>query len=171
VPTASTTATLALGDALAMALLEKRGFQPDDFARFHPSGSLGRKLLTTVEDLMHTGDEVPEVSETTVFYEVLREMSLKRQGAAVVTDSARRILGIITDGDIRRLLEKQTDPARVTVREFMGASPRTISRDHMAAKALQMMQEHKITSLIVSDNGTTLDGFLHLHDLLRAGLA
>lgn len=171
VPTASTTACLALGDALAMALLTKRGFRPEDFAQFHPGGSLGRKLLTTVEDLMHTGEEVPRVTETTPFFEVLREMSLKRLGSAVVVDASGHILGIITDGDIRRLLERQTDPGAVVARDFMSPGPRTIPRDHMAARALQVMEEAKITSLIVSPDGRRIDGFLHMHDLLRAGLA
>lgn len=170
VPTASTTATLALGDALAMALLTKRGFRPEDFAQFHPGGSLGRKLLTTVEDLMHSGETIPTVAGDAEFFAVLHEMSSKRLGAALVTDSKGSILGIITDGDIRRLIEKKTDTGNLKAAGFMHPSPRHIDKTELAAKALQIMEEHQITSLVVSPDGIALDGFLHLHDLLKAGL-
>ncbi len=170
VPTASTTATLAMGDALAMALLAKRGFKPEDFAQFHPGGSLGRRLLTTVDDLMHAGDAIPTVSENSGFFEVLHEMSSKRLGSTLVTAPTGTIKGIITDGDIRRLIEKKCDTANLKAGDFMKPSPRFIDKTELAAKALQVMEEHKITSLVVSPDGATLDGFLHLHDLLRAGL-
>ncbi len=170
VPTASTTATMAMGDALAMALLAKRGFRPEDFAQFHPGGSLGRKLLTTVDDLMHSGDEVPTVLADAEFFAVLDEMSSKRLGATLVIDADNQILGIITDGDIRRLIEKKTDTTQLKATEFMRSSPRYIDKNELAAKALQKMEEHQITSLVVSPNGIVLDGILHLHDLLKAGL-
>ncbi|QPJ63587.1 MAG: KpsF/GutQ family sugar-phosphate isomerase [Candidatus Nitronauta litoralis] len=170
VPTASTTATMAMGDALAMALLAKRGFRPEDFAQFHPGGSLGRKLLTTVEDLMHSGNEIPTVPADAGFFCVLDEMSSKRLGATLVTDTNRQILGIITDGDIRRLIEKKTDTTQLKASGFMKPSPRHIDKNELAAKALQKMEEHQITSLVVSPDGINLDGFLHLHDLLKAGL-
>ena len=170
VPTASTTAALAMGDALAMALLAKRGFKPEDFAQFHPGGSLGRRLLTTVEDLMHTGDAIPTINAEAGFFEGLHEMSLKRLGSTLVMDADGAIMGIITDGDIRRLIEKKSDTANLKARDFMKPSPRHIDKTELAARALQLMQEHKITSLVVSPDGKTLDGFLHLHDLLRAGL-
>lgn len=170
VPTASTTATMALGDALAMALLAKRGFRPEDFAQFHPGGSLGRKLLTTVEDLMHSGDGVPTVPGDADFFTVLDEMSAKRLGSTLVTNSKKQILGIITDGDIRRLIEKKTDTNQLKATGFMKPSPRHIDKNELAAKALQKMEEHQITSLVVSPDGVTLDGILHLHDLLKAGL-
>ncbi len=170
VPTASTTATLALGDALAMALLTKRGFRPEDFAQFHPGGSLGRRLLTTVEDLMHQGDDIPTVSEEADFFSVLHEMSSKRLGVTLVMDQNQAILGIITDGDIRRLIEKKADTTHLNAKEFMSPAPRHINKDELAAKALQKMEEHQITSLVVSPDGARLDGILHLHDLLKAGL-
>lgn len=170
VPTASTTATMAMGDALAMALLAKRGFRPEDFAQFHPGGSLGRKLLTTVEDLMHSGNEIPTVLAEAEFFAVLDEMSSKRLGATLVTDTDNQILGIITDGDIRRLIEKKTDTTQLKATEFMRPSPRHIDKNELAAKALQKMEEHQITSLVVSPDGIALDGILHLHDLLKAGL-
>lgn len=170
VPTASTTATLALGDALAMALLTKRGFKPEDFAQFHPGGSLGRRLLTTVADLMHQGDAIPTVSEEADFFSVLHEMSSKRLGVTLVTDQNQAILGIITDGDIRRLIEKKADTTHLHAKKFMSPEPRHINKNELAAKALQKMEEHQITSLVVSPDGTRLDGILHLHDLLKAGL-
>lgn len=170
VPTASTTATMALGDALAMALLAKRGFRPEDFAQFHPGGSLGRKLLTTVEDLMHSGDEVPTVPGDAEFFTVLDEMSSKRLGVTLVTDSKKHIIGIITDGDIRRLIENKTDTTQLKATGFMKPAPRHLDKNELAAKALQKMEEHQITSLVVSPDGVTLDGILHLHDLLKAGL-
>ncbi|MFQ5482668.1 MAG: SIS domain-containing protein [Nitrospinaceae bacterium] len=171
VPTASSTAAVALGDALAMALLEKRGFREEDFARYHPGGSLGRKLLTTVEDIMHTGDSVPSVKKDTVFHEVLREMSRKRLGCTLVVDAGDKIHGLITDGDIRRLLEAGAQHIDAVAGDFLSLRPKTIQKECMATKALQMMEEFKITGLIVSPDGKIIDGFIHLHDLLQAGIA
>lgn len=171
VPTASTTAAIAMGDTLALALLEKRGFKPEDFAQYHPGGSLGRKLLTTIGDLMHTGKDVPMVPESADIYSVLTEMSGKRMGTAIVVDRKNCIRGIITDGDLRRLMESKKDFSTVTAKDLMHADPRTIRQDDMATKALQMMEEFSITSVIVSDDGKSIEGIIHLHDLLKAGIA
>ncbi len=170
VPTASTTAALAMGDALAMALMEKKGFKAEEFARFHPGGSLGRKLLTTVNDVMHTGDEVPKVKEESHIYTVLSEMTRKRMGCTIVTDDKDCIKGIITDGDLRRLIEAKKDISETVARDIMGKKPKTISPDSMGAKAVQVMEEHSITCLIASENGRKIDGIIHLHDLLKAGV-
>jgi len=170
VPTASTTAALAMGDALAMALMEKKGFKAEEFARFHPGGSLGRKLLTTVNDVMHTGDEVPKVKEGSKIYTVLSEMTRKRMGCTIVVDNKDRIRGIITDGDLRRLIEAKKDISETVAREIMGKNPKTINPESMGAKAVQVMEEHSITCLIVSENGRKIDGIIHLHDLLKAGV-
>lgn len=171
VPTASTTAAIAMGDTLALALLEKRGFKPEDFAQYHPGGSLGRKLLTTIGDLMHTGEDVPRVTESADIYSLLTEMSVKRMGTTIVVDAKNCIRGIITDGDLRRLMESKKDFSTVTAKDLMHADPRTIRQDDMATKALQMMEEFSITSVIVSDDGKRIEGIIHLHDLLKAGIA
>jgi len=165
VPTASTTATLAMGDTLAMGLLEKRGFKEDDFALNHPGGSLGRKLLVTVADLMHAGDTIPNI------YAVLTEMSRKRLGTTLVVDDKGQMAGVITDGDLRRLMESKRDIATINAGELMSKNPKTVKKDDMATKALQMMEEFSITCIAVSDDGKQIDGMIHLHDLLRSGIA
>lgn len=170
IPTASTTAALAMGDALAMALLNLRGFREEDFARNHPGGSLGRKLLTTVNDLMHAGEDVPSVKEDSNIYEVIEEMSKKRLGTTLVVDSNNDLLGIITDGDLRRLIENKKDISDAVARDFMGTRPRCIQKDQLAEKAVQIMEEYSITSLVATDEGEKIEGIIHLQDLLKAGI-
>jgi arabinose-5-phosphate isomerase len=163
-PTASTTAMLALGDALAMALAEKRGFQEEDFAHLHPGGKLGKRLAR-VESLMHTGEAVPRVAPQTKMPDVIYEMSRKKLGVTAVVDG-QRLVGIISDGDLRRLLEKRgKDVLDLTAGECMTSNPRTIGANEFAATALALMEEQKITSLVVIDGGRTLLGIVHLHDL------
>jgi arabinose-5-phosphate isomerase len=163
-PTASTTATLALGDALAMALLEARGFTPDDFARLHPGGNLGKRLLR-VADLMHSGDEVPRVEREAPMREAIHEMSAKKLGVTAVTAADGTLLGVISDGDLRRLLERDVDLRGMTAGEAMKPGPRTIAAEELASAALRLMEEHRITSLFVPDAGGRLRGIVHLHDL------
>ena len=172
VPTASTTATLAMGDALALALLEKRGFKESDFAMLHPGGALGRKLLLRVEDLMHKGDEVPLVQEDTLMKEGLLEMTSKRFGVAGICDKEGRLVGIITDGDLRRALEREDDLLNRRASTIMTKNPRTVAKDDLAAKALHWMEEFSITSLFIlaEDNSGSPVGIIHMHDLLRAGV-
>ena len=167
-PTASTAAQLAMGDALAMALLDARGFQADDFARSHPGGALGRKLLTHVKDVMRTGAQLPTVSSQSGFTELMREMSQKGLGAAVVTDENGAILGVFTDGDLRRLVERGQDLRPLRAAEVMKAKPRTISVHALAAQAAQIMEEQRITSLLVVDDQQRLCGFINTNDLMRA---
>jgi arabinose-5-phosphate isomerase len=163
-PTASTTTMLALGDALAMTLAEKRGFKEEDFANLHPGGKLGKRLAR-VESLMHTGDAVPRVAPQTRMPDVIYEMSRKKLGVTTVVED-QKLVGVISDGDLRRLLEKRgKDVLDLTAGECMTQNPRTISRQEFAATALAMMEEKKITSLIVVDNGGKLEGIVHLHDL------
>ncbi len=170
VPTSSTTATLAMGDALAMALLELRGFRAEDFAQNHPGGSLGKKLLTTVADLMRRGGEVPRVGPDAGISEVLKEMSQKCLGTTLVVDPAGLLQGIITDGDLRRWIEKRKNILDATAAELMSRGPKTIRGECMATQAVQRMEEHAITSLAVSEDGKTIDGIIHLQDLLKAGI-
>ncbi|QPJ65800.1 MAG: KpsF/GutQ family sugar-phosphate isomerase [Candidatus Nitrohelix vancouverensis] len=170
VPTSSTTATLALGDALAMALLALRGFKEEDFAVNHPGGSLGKKLLMTVNDLMHAGSAAPIVSEQADIFAVLKEMSAKRFGTTFVVSENGDLSGVITDGDLRRLIEKKQDISRVLAREMMGSRPKTIQRDNLATKAAFLMEQHSITALAVTEDGKKIEGILHLHDLLKAGI-
>ena len=167
-PTASTAAQLAMGDALAMALLDARGFQADDFARSHPGGALGRKLLTHVKDVMRTGAQLPTVSPQAGFTELMREMSQKGLGAAVVTDDNGAILGVFTDGDLRRLVERGQDLRPLRAAEVMKPNPRTISVHALAAQAAQIMEEQRITSLLVVDDQQRLCGFINTNDLMRA---
>ncbi|MBF0625343.1 MAG: KpsF/GutQ family sugar-phosphate isomerase [Magnetococcales bacterium] len=169
-PTTSTTATLAMGDALAVALLEARGFSPEQFAARHPGGSLGKRLLLRVSDLMQQGDRIPLVNEADTVRDALFEMTAKRLGMTGVTGSDKTLTGIITDGDLRRWLEK--DPNLLTRRagEIMTRNPRTIAADALAAEGMRIMEEKKITSLFVPGPGGTPQGVLHLHDLLAAGL-
>jgi arabinose-5-phosphate isomerase len=167
-PTASTTAQLALGDALAVALLDARGFRTEDFARSHPGGALGRKLLTHLKDVMRTGAAVPRVHADTGFSDLMREMSDKGLGASAVVAGEQRVLGIFTDGDLRRLVEKGLDLRRLTAREVMHPSPRTILQDALAVEAAELMEQHRITSVLVVDAAGRLCGAVNSNDLMRA---
>jgi arabinose-5-phosphate isomerase len=167
-PTASTTAQLALGDALAVALLDARGFRTEDFARSHPGGALGRKLLTHLSDVMRSGDAVPKVSATTAFPELMREMSMKGLGASAVVDAKGKVLGIFTDGDLRRLVEQGVDLRAATAGDVMHPGPRTIHREALAAEAAQLMEQHRITSVLVVDDEGKLVGAVNINDLMRA---
>lgn len=167
-PTASTTAQLALGDALAVALLDARGFKAEDFARSHPGGSLGRKLLTHVSDVMRQGEAVPKVSADAGFSVIMREMSAKGLGATAIVDGADRVLGIFTDGDLRRLLEKGVDVREGSAQQFMHPNPVTIQHDALAVEAAEMMEQRRITSVLVVDGGGRLCGALNSNDLMRA---
>jgi arabinose-5-phosphate isomerase len=168
-PTASTTATLALGDALAMALLEARGFTREDFALLHPAGRLGKRLLK-VEQLMHHGEALPVVTTDTPMREAIYEMSRKKLGITAVTDADGKLLGCISDGDLRRLLATDESLLRHTAGECMTQSPRTIPGDELAAAALHVMEEHRITSLFVCDDEARVRGIVHLHDLWKLEL-
>jgi arabinose-5-phosphate isomerase len=167
-PTASTTVQLALGDALAVALLDARGFKAEDFARSHPGGSLGRRLLTHVSDLMRTGDQVPSVLPQAGFSELMREMSHKGLGASAIVDEGRHILGIFTDGDLRRLVEKGVDLRALTAQDVMHSNPRTIHQDALAVEAAELMEQFKITSVLVVTAAGVLCGALNSNDLMRA---
>jgi arabinose-5-phosphate isomerase len=167
-PTASTTAQLALGDALAVALLDARGFRTEDFARSHPGGALGRKLLTHLGDVMRSGDAVPRVGPATPFPALMREMSAKGLGASAIVDDDGRVLGIFTDGDLRRLVEKGVDLRAVTAREVMFPQPRTIRNDALAVEAAELMEKHRITSVLVVDADGRLCGAVNSNDLMRA---
>jgi arabinose-5-phosphate isomerase len=167
-PTASTTAQLALGDALAVALLDLRGFRSEDFARSHPGGALGRKLLTHLADVMRAGDAVPRVLADTAFPAVMREMSAKGLGATAVVDADGRPLGIFTDGDLRRLIEKGVDLRQVVAGQVMHAGPRTIRQDALAAEAAELMEQARVTSVLVVDAEGRLVGAVNSNDLMRA---
>lgn len=172
VPTASTTAALAMGDALAVALLVKRGLKQEDFAFFHPGGNLGKKLFIKVKDLMHTGDALPFVSPETEMAKAVVEISSKRLGVAIVSDTSRKILGVLTDGDIRRGIEKWGKGFfDMKAGEVMTKTPKTISEDELAVKALSIMETHSITSLAVPDSDGKAIGVIHLHDILKQGIA
>ena len=167
-PTASTTAQLALGDALAVALLDARGFREEDFARSHPGGALGRKLLTHVRDVMRSGDAVPRVGPQTSFTDLMREMSAKGLGASAVVDEQQRVLGIFTDGDLRRLVEKGVDLRSSRAEEVMHPHPRTVRESALAVEAVALMELHSITSVLVVDEAGALCGALNTNDLMRA---
>jgi len=167
-PTASTTAQLALGDALAVALLDARGFKQEDFARSHPGGSLGRKLLTHVSDIMRSGSDVPQVGLQTLFSDLMREMSAKGLGLSAVVDAERRVLGIFTDGDLRRLVEKGVDLRSRRASEVMHPNPRTVRADCLAVEAVALMEQYRITSVLVVDAAGLLCGALNTNDLMRA---
>ncbi len=171
-PTASTTATLAMGDALAVALLLRRGFKEEDFALFHPGGTLGKRLLLRVEDLMHTGSDIPLVHCALPVKEALFEITSKKLGITGVADEAGNLSGVFTDGDLRRSLEKGFEILNRPIGELMTLNPKRVLRANLAAKALQLMEAHSITSLFVFETGesTIPVGILHLHDLLRAGV-
>lgn len=172
-PTASTTATLAMGDALAVALLVQRGFRAEDFALFHPGGALGKKLFLRVEDLMHSGEDIPLVSEQTLMREALFVISAKRLGVTGVIGDDGALRGVITDGDLRRALEKGNDILERQAVEIMKLNPRRIGRHELAAAALRVMEQYSITSLFVFDDDQSMApcGIIHLHDILRAGIA
>ncbi len=170
-PTASTTAALAMGDALAITLLNKKGFTEEDFAFCHPGGSLGRRLLLTVEDLMHGGDVIPSVHNDILMKEAIIEISSKRLGITSVVDDNRKLVGVITDGDLRRGLEKWgEDFFSLKAGDVMTHRPKTIKKNVLAAKAVAMMEKYSITVLVVADEEATIEGIIHLHDLLKAGI-
>jgi arabinose-5-phosphate isomerase len=168
-PTASTTAALVMGDALAIALLEARGFTSEDFARSHPAGSLGRRLLLHISDVMHTGDGIPAVTPNASLTEALMEMTRKHLGMTAVVDADRHLLGVFTDGDLRRALDDDgVDLRNVSVVELMTRGPKTISADKLAIEAAQLMEKHQIHALLVVDANQRVVGALNIHDLLRA---
>ena len=167
-PTASTTAQLALGDALAVALLDARGFKEEDFARSHPGGALGRKLLTHVSDVMRSGDDIPQVGLDASFSDLMREMSAKGLGASAVVDAEHRVLGIFTDGDLRRMVEKGVDLRGSKVGDVMHAHPCTVRSSALAVEAVALMEQYRITSVLVVDDVGVLCGALNTNDLMRA---
>jgi len=169
-PTASTTAALAMGDALAVALLESRGFTEEDFARSHPGGTLGRRLLLLIDDLMHTGDAIPRVSIDTSLTDALMEMTRKGLGMTAIVDSRGKLAGVFTDGDLRRTIDHRIDLHGAVVRDVMTADCKTIHPGMLAAEALQIMDSTKINALPVVNDGNELVGALNMHDLLRAGV-
>ncbi len=171
-PTASTTATLAMGDALAVVLLEERGFRAEDFALFHPGGALGKKLLLRVEDMMHSASAIPLVASDTLLREALFEITDKKLGVTGVVNEAGELIGVFTDGDLRRVMASGLDSLQLPIDEVMTRSPKRILQRNLAAKALQIMESHSITSLFVfaDDAGKVPVGIVHLHDLLREGV-
>ncbi len=170
-PTSSTTATLAMGDALAISLLEKRGFTAQDFALSHPGGTLGRRLLLRVDEIMHTGDALPKVDYNALLKTALMEMTQKKLGVTTIIDPDQETLaGIFTDGDIRRAFDNQADIHRTYIHEIMTKNPKVIKPGTLAAEALNIMETHKITSLIVTNDENKPLGIVHMHDILRAGV-
>ncbi len=167
-PTSSTTAALVLGDALAVALLEAHGFTADDFARSHPAGSLGRRLLLHIRDVMHAGDDIPRVPDTATVGEALMEMSRKRLGMTAVVDADGRLTGLFTDGDLRRTLDAGTDVRGARIADVMTSNPKTIDEEALAVEAAQLMETHQINALLVTDSERRVVGALNIHDLLRA---
>ena len=167
-PTASTTAALALGDALAVVLLKIRGFNEEDFARSHPGGSLGKKLLTYVNDVMRTGERIPVVQSGASLTDSLLEISKKQLGMVTIINSERKVVGILTDGDVRRLFEKGVDVRTLKVDEVMSLNPHTMTQDVLAVSAVELMQRHHINQLLVVDEAQTLIGALNIHDLFAA---
>jgi arabinose-5-phosphate isomerase len=169
-PTASTTATLAMGDALAVALLDCRGFTAEDFARSHPSGRLGKRLVLRVADVMHTGDQIPSVRGDVRLSEGLMEMTQKSLGMTAIVDNENRLLGIFTDGDLRRTLDAAIDVHEATMTSVMHPECKVTRSDILAAEAVRIMEENKITGLLVTDDDNKLIGALNIHDLFRAGV-
>ncbi|NTV96829.1 MAG: KpsF/GutQ family sugar-phosphate isomerase [Thiobacillus sp.] len=169
-PTASTTAALALGDALAVAVLHARGFTAEDFARSHPGGALGRRLLVHVRDVMHQGEALPVVAADTPFKEALLEMTRKKLGMTAVVDASGSLVGVFTDGDLRRCLDRDFDMASTTIEAVMTRSPKTISEDVLAAEAARYMEERQINGLLAVDGEGRLTGAFNMHDLLKAGV-
>jgi arabinose-5-phosphate isomerase len=170
VPTASTTVTLALGDALAVALLKKKGIDLSDFGRRHPGGVIGRQILTKVSDLMHTGDRCPRVDEAVPLRDAIYEMTSKGLGMTTVTGKGGALIGIITDGDLRRILQRVENPLTAPAGEIMSRGPRTIGADKLAAEALRVLEDHSITSLVIVDDREHPVGVIHIHDILKAGI-
>ncbi|WP_237066245.1 KpsF/GutQ family sugar-phosphate isomerase [Microbulbifer guangxiensis] len=169
-PTSSTTVTLVMGDALAVALLEARGFTAEDFAFSHPGGALGRRLLLKVEDVMHAGDELPQVSPETPLSKALLEMTSKGFGMTTVVDHNGTLLGVFTDGDLRRVIDHKIELDTATMETVMSRRPKTVSRETLAAEALRVMEDNRITALVVEDDAHHPVGLLHMHDILRAGV-
>ncbi|VAW71708.1 D-arabinose 5-phosphate isomerase [hydrothermal vent metagenome] len=169
-PTSSTTVALVLGDALAVALLDTRGFTEEDFALSHPGGSLGRRLLLHVKDIMHTGNNIPQVNETASLRDALIEMTRKSLGMTAIVDKNQQVLGIFTDGDLRRTLDKHTDIHSASIKEVMTANCKTIEQHLLAAEALTLMQKNKINAMLVVDANNQLIGALNMHDFLTAGV-
>lgn len=169
-PTSSTTAALVMGDALAVALLEARGFTAEDFAFSHPGGALGRRLLLKVENVMHAGEELPQVARGTLLKDALMEMTLKRLGMTVILESDGRLAGVFTDGDLRRTLDRNLDIQTATIDEVMTPHGKTARPEMLAAEALKIMEDHKILALVVVDSDDRPVGALNMHDLLRAGV-
>lgn len=169
-PTASTTATLAMGDALALALLRKRGFKQEDFAQFHPGGTLGRRLLVKVKDLMHGGNDVPRIGADASGSDAILEMTAKKLGMTTVLNETGLLMGIITDGDLRRFIQHGGDFTRVTAADLASRNPKTIGPDELATTAVGLMEQHSITALVVVDRQHRLTGVIHLHDLLKHGI-
>ena len=167
IPTASNAVTVAIGDALAVALLVSHGILEEDFALLHPGGLLGRKMLVKVSDLMHTGEELPIVRREMGMRQVLMEMTAKRLGVACVIDDDMSLVGVFTDGDLRRLLERSANPLDLTAGDVMTCSPRTIPAETLSARALHIMEKHSITSLAVTDESNHLIGLIHMHDILK----
>jgi arabinose-5-phosphate isomerase len=170
-PTASTTASLAMGDALAIALLDRRGFTEQDFARSHPGGRLGRRLLLHIRDIMHTGDNIPAVRPDVTLSQALIEMTRAGIGMTAITSDQDKVLGIFTDGDLRRVFESKVDPNKTLISQVMTTTCTTVAADILAAEGLQIMQQNKINSLLVTDENNNLIGALNMHTLLRAGVA
>lgn len=169
-PTSSTTAALVMGDALAMALLDNRGFTADDFALSHPGGTLGRRLLLRVNEIMHQNQDIPAVSGQATLKDALVEMTSKKLGMTTVLDKEGKLMGVFTDGDVRRALDNSIDLHNTTVASLMSYKPKTIPRDMLAAEALNLMETHKITSLVITNAELKPEGILHIHDILRAGV-
>lgn len=167
-PTTSTTATLALGDALAVAMLDAHGFREEDFARSHPGGALGRRLLTHVRDVMRTGEAVPQVTPETRLTTALLEITKKGMAMTAVVDQDQRVLGVFTDGDLRRLMEKIQDFSQIMIVDVMHKNPRTVRAEQLAVEAVELMETHRINQLLVADESGKLVGALHIHDLTRA---
>lgn len=167
-PTASTTVTLALGDALAVALLDARGFGEDDFARSHPGGALGRRLLTHVRDVMRTGTALPTVPADATVYAALLEISRKGMAMTAIVDADHRVIGVFTDGDLRRLIENVQDFSKMTIAEVMHPNPRSVQPEQLAVEAVELMEQFRINQLLVTDADKRLVGALHIHDLTRA---
>lgn len=169
-PTSSTTAALVMGDALAISLLERRGFTREDFARSHPAGRLGRQLLLLINDVMHTGEALPRIGESATISEAIVEMTAKRLGMSAVTDHDNRLRGVLTDGDLRRALDATLDPHTTPVTDVMTIEPKTIKPDALAMEAVKMMQDFRIQGLLVVDSDNQLVGALNFQDLLQAGV-
>ncbi len=169
-PTSSTTAALVMGDALAVSLLESRGFTAEDFARSHPAGQLGKRLLVHVQDIMHSGDEMPVVGQQASVSETIVEMTNKRLGMVAITDAEMKVLGVFTDGDLRRIMAQELDPHKTAIGDVMTVNGKTIQGQALAAEAVKMLQQYKIQGLLVVDDDRQLQGVLNFNDLLQAGV-